>query len=245
MDADDVVLVALVNQLRDLELARRECWYRIPVKHAPVHFMQARYLAFYLTKSFKDGKWSICEYAPIRGHELVRRRDLFPEQADHPRADDAYYKLQLGPLIALPRPIVSRSGRRILFLWTTGDKFLRAVEINDLFGKSQADDALWNLLKDSRIGAERQIVAHDARSRYRIDFWIPCAQGSLAIVLADGSRRLPKGKKWRAMQFSDEDIYARPVDCVRKIKHLARELGGVAWAREKSTGERGRRAKDD
>jgi hypothetical protein len=154
VDADDVVLVALLNQPRDLERVRSEQWYRIPVKHAPVHFTQAHYLAFYLTKSFADAKWSICEYAPVRGHELVRRRDLFPDQAGHPRADDAYYKLQLGPLIALPRPIVSRSGRRILFLWTTGDKFLRAVEINDLFGSSQADDALWDELRASGIGGE-------------------------------------------------------------------------------------------
>ena len=231
MDADDVVLVALVNQPRDLELVRSECWYRIPVKHAPAHFTQARYLAFYLTKSFAGRKWSICEYALVRGHELVRRRDLFPDQVDHPRADDAYYKLQLGPLISLPRPIVSRSGRRVLFLWTTGDKFLRAVEINDLFGKSQADDALWDMLKASRVGAERQIVVRDARARYRIDFWIPCARGNLAVILAEGTRRLPKGRQWRALQFSEEDVYKRPAVCVRKIKHLARELGGVSnWS---------------
>src|SRR5512135_2321128 len=217
VDADDVVLVALLNQPCDLDRVRSEQWYRIPAKHAPVHFTQAGYLAFYLTKAFGDARWSICEYAPVRGHELVRRRDLFPDQADHPRADDAYYILQLGPLIALPRPIVSRSGRRILFLWTTGDKFLRAVEINDLFGTSQADDALWDELKASRIGAERQIVVRDTRSRYRIDFWIPCVRGGLAVILAEGARRLPKGIKWRALRFSDADIYNHPAGCIRKI----------------------------
>ena len=29
---------------------------------------------------------------------MVRRRDLLPDEPDHPRADQAYYKLQLGPL---------------------------------------------------------------------------------------------------------------------------------------------------
>ena len=173
MDADEVVLVALLNQPRDLEIVRAEHWYRIPAKHAPAHFTQARYVAFYLTRSFGACKWSIREYAPVRGHELVRRRDLFPDEIDHPRADDAYYKLQLGQLIALPRPIVSRAGRRVLFIWTTGDKFLRAVEINDLLGKSEADDALWSALKQSRIAAERQIIVRDVRARYRVDFWIP------------------------------------------------------------------------
>lgn len=230
MDADDVVLVALVNQPRDLDLARTERWYRIPAKHAPAHFPHARYIAFYLPRSFGACKWSIREYAPIRGHELVRRRDLFPDEADHPRADEAYYKLQLGALIALPRPIVSRAGRRLLFIWTSGDKFLRAVEINDLLGRSGADDALWDALKVSQIGAERQTTVRDARSRYRVDFWIPCVRGSLAVILADAPHRLPKGKTWRALQFSEEDVYARRADCVRQIQRMARELGGSKYS---------------
>lgn len=228
MDADDVILVALINQPRDLEIVRTEHWYRIPAKHSPTHFTQARYIGFYLTRPFGECKWSIREYAPVCGHELVRRRDLFPEQVDHPRADDAYYKLELGPLIALPRPIVSRAGRRILFIWTSGDKFLRAVEINDLLGKNEADDGLWDAWKAAKIEAERQIVVRDARSRYRIDYWIPCARGHLAVVLGDRPRRLPKGKVWRMLQFSDEDVNARQADCVRAIKRVARELGGMA-----------------
>jgi hypothetical protein len=230
MDADDVVLVALINQPRDIEIVRAEHWYRIPARHAPTHFTQARFVAFYLPRSFGESKWSIREYAPIRGHELVRRRDLFPNERDHPRADEAYYKLQLGALLALPRPIVSRAGRRLLFIWTTGDKFLRAVEINDLLGKDAADDALWDALKVHQIGAERQMTVRDARSRYRVDFWIPCVRGSLAVILADAPHRLPKGKTWRALQFSDEDIYARRADCVRQIERMAHELGGPKYS---------------
>ncbi len=232
MDADDGVLVALINQPRDLEIVHAEHWYRIPAKHAPAHFTQARYVAFYLTKAFAESKWSICEYAPVRGHELVRRRDLFPDQSDHPRADDAYYKLELGSLIALPRPIVSRAGRRILFVWTTGDKFLRAVEINDLLGKSDGDDALWDALKAARVGAERQMTVRDARARYRVDFWIPCALGDLAVVLGDAPRRLPKGRQWRGLRFSEEDACARRTVCVDQIMKVVRELGGAKYTSE-------------
>lgn len=229
MDADDVVLVALINQPRDLEIVRAEHWYRIPAKHAPAHFAQARYLAFYLTRAFAENKWSICEYAPMRGHELVRRCDLFPEETDHPRADDAYYKVQLGPLIALPRPIVSRAGRRLLFIWTTGDKFLRAVEINDLLGRSDADDALWDALKAAQIPAERQVLVRDARSRYRVDYWIPCARGHVAVLLSDAPHRLPKGRRTRALQFSGEDVYARRADCIDQIRQTVRELGDLKY----------------
>jgi hypothetical protein len=232
LDADDVVLVALLNQPRDLEIARAEHWYRIPAKHAPAHLTQTRYVAFYLTKTFGDHKWTIREYAPVRGHELVRRRDLFPDQIDHPRANDAYYQLQLGALIELPRPIVSRSGRRLLFIWTTGDKFSRAVEINDLLGKRAADDALWGALKAAGIGAERQIVVRDHRARYRVDFWIPCRRGNLAVIVSDAKRKLPKTKTIHGAQFTRLDIEQNVGQCARRVGRLARELGGTKYTAE-------------
>lgn len=233
MDADDIVLVALMNNPRDMEIVRAEHWYRIPAKHAPAHVSQARYVAFYLTKPFGDCRWSIHEYAPVRGHELVRRRDLFPDQADHPRAEEAYYKLELGSLIALQRPITSRSGRRILFIWTTGDKFSRAVEINDLLGRSDEDDALWNALKASKINAERQIVVRDKRARYRVDFWIQCARGNVAILLGDAPRKLPKGKSWRALQFSTRQLEQNLTDCTHQVSKMIKELGGTKYNVEK------------
>jgi hypothetical protein len=232
VDADDVVLVALLNQPRDLEIVRAEHWYRIPAKHAPAHLTQTRYVAFYLTKAFGETKWTIREYAPVRGHELVRRRDLFPDEVDHPRANDAYYKLQLGALIELPHPIVSRSGRRILFIWTTGDKFSRAVELNDLLGKSAADDALWDALKSAGIGAERQIVVRDKRARYRVDFWIPCARGNVAVIVSDVPRKLPKAGLCRTTRFTTNEIEKDVADCARQVNRLARELGGIKYIAE-------------
>lgn len=234
MDADDAVLVVLVNHPRDLEIVRSEHWYRIPAKHAPTHFSHACYLAFYLPKAFGEDKWTIREYAPVRGHELVRRRDLLPGESDHPRADEPYYKLQLGRLIPLPRPIVSRSGRRILFIWTTGEKFSRAVEINDLLGASMADDALWAALKDAGIGAERQMIVHDTRSRYRVDFWIPCTRGELAIILGEAPRRLPKTRYRRWLQFSEEEILTHGDDCIEKISNLVHQLGETKHTMEPS-----------
>jgi len=233
VDADDLVLVALMNNPRDLEIARAEHWYRVPAKHALVHITQARYVAFYLTKTFGDDKWSIREYAPIRGHELVRRRDLFPDDIDHPRANDAYYKLQLGSPIRLPRPIVSRSGRRILFIWTTGKKFSCAVEINDLLGKSEADDALWDALKSSGISAERQIIVRDARARYRVDFWIQCVRGNVAIIIGDAPRQMPKGKTWRTVRLSSQEL-AHPDHCAKQVKTIMRELGGTKYRSEQN-----------
>jgi hypothetical protein len=68
-------------------------------------------LALYFTKVFEDDKWSIHYYAPIQGHELATRRDLIPSEADHPRAGQWYYKLQLGPLEHKLLPIVTHPWR--------------------------------------------------------------------------------------------------------------------------------------
>ncbi len=230
MDADDNVLVVLMNNPRDMEIARTEHWYRIPARHAPARITRAYYIAFYLTKAFGDYKWSIREYAPVRGHELVRRRDLFENETDHPRADQAYYKLQLGPMIQLSRPITSRIGRRVLFIPTTGDKFSRAVELNDLLGASDADDVLWDALKKEGIIAERHLVVRDTRARYRVDYWIPCARGSIAIGLGELSQRLPKGRGWRSLRFSDEDISIAKEKCLSEVRRLVREFGGTKYS---------------
>jgi hypothetical protein len=135
ISADARVLVCLINRPRDLEIARWDHWYRIPVKHAPSDYL-ADYLAFYLTEAFGDEKWAIHEYAEVRGHELVRRGDLFPDQPNHPRADELYYKMQLGPLERLPRPIPSLKWRRLTFIETTGDRLMHALEIGELTSRN-------------------------------------------------------------------------------------------------------------
>ena len=131
IEPDARILICLVNRPRDLEIARWDHWYRIPVKHAPADYL-ADFIAFYLTAAFGDEKWAIHEYAELRGHELVKRVDLFPDEPDHVRASELYYKMQLGPLQRLARPIPSLKWRRIAFLETTGDRFLNALEMSEL-----------------------------------------------------------------------------------------------------------------
>lgn len=131
IEADSRVLVCMIGRQRDLDIARWDHWYRIPVKHAPPEEL-AEVLAFYLTAEFGDERWAIHEYAEVRGHELVRRVDLFPEQPAHPRAQDLYYKMQLGPLQRLARPIPSIRWRRMTFIQTTGERLLSAFEMGEL-----------------------------------------------------------------------------------------------------------------
>lgn len=131
MYPEDRVLITPLPCPADFVRLQREGWYRIPQRHAPKG-LYAEYFAFYFGSRFGRQKWAIHYYAPRLGHELTTRRDLLPHEPDHPRADDLYYKVQLGRLRPLAQPIVSLQWRRITFLHTTWDRFQDAAEINDL-----------------------------------------------------------------------------------------------------------------
>jgi hypothetical protein len=90
-------------------------------------------VALYFTRALGEQRRAVHWYAPVRGHELLRRRDLLPDEPDHPRADQAYYAMQLGPLERLEPPIISLRWRRITFIETTWDPFQMAQEINELY----------------------------------------------------------------------------------------------------------------
>ena len=181
--SSDRVLVAIMNNRRDFEIARDEGWYRIPQKHAPPSAIEAAALAFYFTKSFGDEKWSIRWYGPVRGHELARRRDLFPDEPDHPRANEPYYKLQLGPLMQLELPIHSLRWRRITFLETSWDRFTAAEEINDLYASGA--DGLYVTLKDEGFWPEREFEIREGGAEYMVDLAILCREGTVAIAVGD------------------------------------------------------------
>jgi hypothetical protein len=181
--ASDRVLVAIMNNRRAFEIARDEGWYRIPQKHAPQSTTEAVVLALYFTKVFGDEKWSIRWYGPVRGHELVRRRDLLPDEPDHPRADEVYYKLQLGPLMQLEHPISSLRWRRIAFIETTWDRFTAAEEVNDLYASGA--DGLFVTLKDAGFYPEREFLVREGGVKYVADLAIPCRTGTVTIAVGD------------------------------------------------------------
>ena len=120
LKSTSLVLVAVVNDPRDLEIARLLGWYRIPLRTAP-KVVAVDYLAFYQTGAFGQQRWRIQTIAPVRGHELATRAELLRDEPDHPRAREEYYKIQLGPLEQLEQPILAETWRRVTFLYTTGE----------------------------------------------------------------------------------------------------------------------------
>jgi hypothetical protein len=145
---EDLVLVAVMSKPRDLQIARLFGWYRIPLQTAP-KTMRVDWLAFYQTKAFGDERWCVRYAAAVRGYELVTRAELLRDEPEHLRAAEPYYKLQIGPLQELSRPIPSRRWRRFTFLFTTGERLLAATDLKELrLPSSRERDLLWRVMRE-------------------------------------------------------------------------------------------------
>ncbi len=240
------VLVAVMNDRRDFEIARDKGWYRIPLKRAPRR-VGADYLAFYQTKAFGNEKWAINYYAPTRRYRLVTRAELLPEEADHPRAAEQYYKIEIGPLQRLPRPIPSKRLRRITFIPTTLERLLQAEEINDLWDRGSREDRLWEALKREGLEAERQYEVGEGTVRRRsseqvvVDFALFCQEGKVAIICegepaGEGLRVIRErrvsdydlaAQGWTVLRFGQEQLSQNLPGCLAAVREAVSRCGGL------------------
>ncbi|MEM7534857.1 MAG: DUF559 domain-containing protein [Chloroflexota bacterium] len=243
------VLVTILNNLADFNIARDQHWYRIPISSAekwakkqwPPH-----YLAFYQTKAFGQQAHGIYYYARVLAIHKAYRWQLFPEQPMDSRSNRLYYQIILEPLRQLPQPILSRRLRRIVFIPTTWEKFINAVEINDLYNESPLEDRLWAEFKRLEIKAERQefvqMKVKSKRQDYALDFAIYCASGKIDVE-TDGDTWHANPEKaaldnlrdnsletrgWRVLRFNTKQIREEMVEyCVPTILENINELDGV------------------
>ena len=135
-EGEEPVLVAVLNNREDLRRAREEHWYRIPLGRAPWP-LAAQYLALYLTAALGPEGAAVRYWAEIERCEVLARRDLTGEP-DHPRADELYLCLHLGPLHELERPVPAGRWRRLAFVPTTWERLRSATELRDLCRRAPA-----------------------------------------------------------------------------------------------------------
>ena len=147
LSPSSLVLVCLLPTPRDLEIARLLGWYRIPLRTAP-KVVAVDYVAFYQPATFGERGGQIEFIAPVQGHELTTRGELLKDEADHPRAREEYYKIQIGALEKLPRTIVSEKWKRVTFLYTTGEYLINARTLNDLVVDGDERLLLWRSLRE-------------------------------------------------------------------------------------------------
>jgi hypothetical protein len=129
------VLVAIMNNQRDMAIALTQHWYRIPAEQVEKRLKKRwppAWLAFYQTKEFGEESHSIIYFSEIQGIKLVKRRELFLDEEDNEKSEIFYYKLELLDLQKVPKPICSSGWKRVLFIQTTYDKLMNASLTSDL-----------------------------------------------------------------------------------------------------------------
>lgn len=232
-------LVVVINNRRDLEIAHTQGWYRIPMKRAPRR-VAADYLAFYQTGTFGEEGHQVRYYAPVQRFRIVSRAELLPEEPDHPRASDRYYKVEFGPLQRLPQAIPSQRLRRITFIPTTLGRLLAAEEINDLWWRDDPQERLWAALRERRLRVEYHYLVEDAPANQRaIDFALFCRNGRIAILCGDPGQDDEGGLRerrpaeyalitagWQVMRFSEDELLETLSACVAAVVNLVQHLGG-------------------
>jgi hypothetical protein len=222
MHPEDRVLVAVMNRPQDLQIARDEGWYRVPGETAP-RGVFSEYVAFYFTAAFEEQRYAVHYYARRLGHELVTRRDLLPDEANHPRAEERYYKLQLGTLQKREPPIVSLRWRRISFIHTTWDRFQAAEEINDLFVEGdQFVDRLYHALREDGLRPERTYPVREANVEYVARLAVPCREGVLGIEIGDAQMT-----RTDSLLLTPEAVFSDLASCLQSVHVEVDRRGGV------------------
>lgn len=231
------VLVAVLNNRADFERARDAGWYRIPLKRAPRR-IAAEYLAFYQTGAFGDQGCAVNYFAPVRRFQVVPRAELLPDQPDHPRAADLYYKIEIGPLQRLADPVTSRRLRRVTFIPTTLGRLLAAREVSDLWQRDDVQQRLWDALREAGLLAEYRYQLGEPPNETLIDFALFCRDGRIAVLCEsapdpdpDLRERRPAEYElmaggWQVLQFSARDLNASIAACVAQIAARVQQLGG-------------------
>jgi very-short-patch-repair endonuclease len=191
---------------------------------------------------FGDEKWAVNWYASVRSLIKARRRELLPGEPTHSRADAEYYKVELGELMRLPRPIPSRRWRRIVFIPTSLERLLHAREVNDLFKLSPIEDRLYFALGDAGLPAERQYFVREEGSGYMLDMAVFCRDSNLDIECDGEAYHAGRDKAeqdrerdntlttagWHILRFSGRRILRDTDYCLETVKRTVRRLGGVS-----------------
>ncbi len=220
------VLVAVVNNQADLCRAASEGWYRIPQRRAPRR-TGADYLAFYQTGAFgsESEARAISYYAAIRRYRLLPRAALLPDEPDHPRAEEYYFRIDIGPLLRLAQPIPATSFRRLTFIHTTLERLLTAQNVTELKLEREPFHALWNALRANRLKPLSNRLAGD----WPVDIALRVRSGYLGIRLEDTNdvREAAPPDRWTILRIPDSHIVSDLQGCLREIGRALIDLGGA------------------
>ena len=242
--AEGTALIAVLKTPRDLGIAAREHWYRIPLGKAPKHYFT--HIAFYQPACFKpEGKRIAC-YAEVAGCAVRRRLDIFPGEPENPAAGRLYLKYSLGPLLRLPKAVLNTSGTRVCFGYAPLGRLRRAAELLGVFNVVPVENLMCAALKAAGLPFRREhVVLRGGRVKYRLDFALFCKKGKLDIECdgrgfhsAPGQRAKDAARDkwlklhgWTTLRFGEHEIFNSAKVCVREIKTAIKLSGGLRRAK--------------
>ena len=202
---------------------------------------QLKYLAFYQPKIFGEEKWSVNYYTEVKELKTVKRIELLPDEPEHIRAMDDYYKFTIKELKRLPHPIPSKRWRRIVFIPTTMSKLMKANEINDLYQTSPIEEKLYSIMKKDNITPERQFFVREGKTMYCLDFSIFCKEGKIDVECDGEAYHSSRNAQirdrmrnnelasygWLVLRFTGTEIYRNITGCIKQIKTAIKCLKGI------------------
>lgn len=250
----NTILVAIMNNPKDFLIAKEQGWYRIPYGKETTPLIvrdnTVKTIAFYHTSKFKKYKFTIQFMAEVQGISMVTRQELFPDElASSTKINNSYYKLELGSLLPLARPIISKRHRRVLFIPTTQTKFettqqLQLPEINYLFNDSPLEDLLYQKMLEHKIVAERQFYVHKKGQRWILDFAIHCKEKDINVE-CDGFKyhyatmeqkeydnirnNDLNSEGWHVLRYNEKQLSYQIDATIKEIKKTIKKCGDLKY----------------
>ena len=234
-----MVWVAVVTRRKDLELFKRERWYRVPVGHAPKRPFE--YIALYQTARFGKREHGILYYARVRSFERARRLTLLPGERDHPRAANLYLRINVRKARELPRLVRHEPYLRVTFFYTRYDLLMKARRVNDLLMRTPLEAKMGRMMKRNAIRTLPQYHVKLGDRWFAADFAVPCRRGTIDVECDSpsshsGSRNVRRDSErdniftsygWSVLRFTDEMILKRPGVCIAVLRRTIKNLGGI------------------
>jgi hypothetical protein len=231
-------LVAVVTNDLDLRRFAEDGWYRIPARAvgrtlAADTLPQLTTIALYQTGAITAGLASAIElWGQITEITPQLRRQILPNEPDHPAADELYHVVRVAETKRLERPIVCRRPRRVTFIRTNRDRLLNAVEINDLVIGSDAEERLWKSLEN--LQAERKYFMRVSDVMMEVDFALFQQNTTVGIIVAPDAPTPPASAPaftpestpestddtWRILRFSPNRLQSDFAGCLQEILSL-------------------------
>jgi hypothetical protein len=222
-------LIAVVNNDADMHRFRNERWYRIPARAigrslGKESLDESRILALYQTSTIQSGVPGTIElWGEIEDVQQLSRRQIVPDEPNHPAADEQYHLIRLRAVERLEKPVASRRPRRITFIRTSGERLFHAADVNDLIIGSAIEEKVWNAIREFDV--ERKYFMRAQGMVMEVDFAIFTGGGALGVICGDdGYDASATSEAWSVLRFSPGRLEREFADCMEELMSTLNQM---------------------